>query len=77
MELTETYLKGFNHAYPLAQHKSQLIEQILSTATKNNYLEGMRDGKRVFEQEHNRSNNRLKELDQLRTKRDRDQEREL
>jgi len=57
------YLKGFNHAYLLAQHKPQLIEQLLTTATENEYLNGIKDGKSAFEQEQ--SQNRLQELKNL------------
>jgi len=57
------YLKGFNDAYLLAQHKPQLIEQLLKVATENDYFQGMKDGKYTFEQEQ--SQNRLQELKNL------------
>jgi len=57
------YLKGFNSAYLLAQYKPQLIEQLLTHNIDNEYFRGMKDGKRIFEQE--RSQSRLKELENL------------
>ena len=54
------YLKGFNDAYLLAQHRPDLMEQIANTTSNTKYLEGLRDGKHTFEQEL--SKQRLKEL---------------
>lgn len=79
MELTETYLKGFNQAYLLAKHTPKLLEKILDSSTENEYLQGMSDGKKAFEQEkeQSRSHDRLNELNQLRSRGDREQDREL
>lgn len=79
MELTETYLKGFNRAYVLAQHTPDLLEKLLVTQTENDFIQGMRDGKNVFEQEQsqNQSNDRLNQLSNLRSKGEREEEQEL
>lgn len=70
--VSKKYLKGFNDAYLLAEHKPKLVEQLLKTTTENEYLQGMRDGKRTFEQEKTQS--RYQELDDLRSQNDREQD---
>jgi len=67
------YLKGFNNAYLLVQYKPPLLEQLLNATTENEYneyLNGMKDGKRTFEQEQSRK--RLQELENLKSNIDRD-----
>lgn len=70
--IKEKYLKGFNHAYLLKQHKPQLIENILKTTSENDYIQGLKDGKHIYEQQKTKS--RFQELDDLKN---RDQDREL
>lgn len=62
MEITDTkqYIKGVNHAYLLAEHKPQLLKNLLKSEARNDYFIGLQDGKRLYEQE--RSQSRLKEL---------------
>jgi hypothetical protein len=59
------YIKGFNHAYLLAKYKSQLIESILNTTSISDYIQGLKDGKRTYEQQKIKS--RSKELKDLKT----------
>jgi len=73
------YLKGFNNAYLLAQHQPKLLDSLLTTTVENEYLNGMYDGKRTYEQEQqkNQSRTRLQQLDQLHSRGDREQDQEL
>ena len=57
------HLKGFNHGYILKEHKPQLVENILNTTTKNDYIQGMQDGKKTFEQK--RVQSRFQDLEDI------------
>jgi hypothetical protein len=72
MEITDTkqYIKGVNHAYLLAEHKPQLLENLLKSDSRNDYFIGLRDGKRLYEQE--RSQSRLKEIHTIQDKKSKD-----
>jgi|AntRauTorckE5430_2_1112549.scaffolds.fasta_scaffold10221_3 hypothetical protein len=48
---TEKYIKGFNDGYLLKQHKPELIEKLLGTPSTNEYIQGLRDGERTYEQQ--------------------------
>lgn len=61
----EKYIKGFNHAYLLKQHKPKLIDSILSTSSTNNYIQGLIDGKYTYEQQKGKS--RTQELKDLKS----------
>lgn len=75
-EITEEkYIKGFNHGYILKEHKPELIENILSTTTKNEYLQGMQDGKDTFEQKRTKS--RLNDLHELEAKKEKNKDLDL
>jgi len=56
----QQYIKGVNHAYLLAEHQPQLLENLLKSESRNDYFIGLQDGKRLYEQE--RSQSRLNEL---------------
>ncbi len=76
MEQTPTpyYIKGFNNAYFLAEYNPTLIEMLIRTETDNDFLQGLRDGKKTYELEQQKS--RIKELQKLRSKnQDKDLER--
>jgi len=49
--VTEKYMKGFNDGYLLKQHNPQLIENILTSTSNNDYLQGLKDGKTTHEQQ--------------------------
>jgi hypothetical protein len=70
--IDEKYLKGFNHAYLLAEHKPGLLEKLLKATHQNEYFSGMKAGKDEYEKD--RIQTRLNELSRLDTK-DRDLER--
>lgn len=66
----QRYIKGVNHAYILAEHKPQLLENLLKSQSRNDYFIGLQDGKRIYEQE--RSQSRLKELNTKQSKKSKD-----
>jgi hypothetical protein len=45
------YIKGFNDGYVLKRYNSRFLENILSTPTRNDYIQGLRDGKLTQEQQ--------------------------
>ena len=63
------YLKGFNDAYILVQHRPDLMEQIANTTSNTTYLEGLKDGKRTYEQERTQQQ-RLQDLQNSHSKDD-------
>jgi len=71
----EKYLKGFNHAYLLKQHKPQLIDSILNTASNNDYIQGLKDGKHIYEQQ--KTKYRFQELKDLKNHKMRNRDRGL
>ncbi len=62
----EKYIKGFNDGYLLKEHKPKLLENILSTSSSNDYIQGLKDGERTYSQEKVKS--RTQELKSTRTK---------
>ena len=74
--ISSYYVKGFNHAYLLAQHNPKLLDKILSTPSEKDYFIGMKDGKHTHKQELKQFN-RLLELDKLKKKEERDLDQEL
>jgi hypothetical protein len=72
--LSSHYIKGFNNAYFLAEHNSALIEMLIRTETDNDFIQGLKDGKKTYDLEQQKS--RIKELQKLRSKnQDKDLER--
>jgi len=63
---TEKYIKGFNDGYLLKQHKPELIEKLLSTSSTNEYIQGLRDGERTYEQQKVKS--RTQEIKDLKSR---------
>jgi hypothetical protein len=63
---TEKYIKGFNDGYLLKQHKPELIEKLLSTPSTNEYIQGLRDGERAYEQQKVKS--RTQEIKDLKSR---------
>ena len=51
-KINEHYLKGFNNAYFLAKHKPSVLNSLLATNNKSQYVLGMIDGKKTYEQEN-------------------------
>lgn len=51
-KINEQYLKGFNNAYFLAKHKPSVLNSLLATNNKSQYVLGMIDGKKTYEQEN-------------------------
>ncbi len=66
----QRYVKGVNHAYLLAEHQPQLLENLLKSESRNDYFIGLQDGKRMFEQECSQS--RLNELNTMQNKKSKD-----
>jgi hypothetical protein len=73
--IKEKYIKGFNHAYLLKQHKPKLIESILNTTSNNDYIQGLKDGERIYAQQKLKS--RSQELKDLSAHKSRDQDQGL
>lgn len=46
MDNDEKFIKGFNHGYILQEHEPKLLDQILKVENKNDYVDGLRDGKK-------------------------------
>lgn len=70
-KLTKEYVKGFNQSYLLAMHKPSLLAKIVKTENKNLFLQGMKDGKQVYENEISKDNSRKQSrLDELNQNRD-------
>jgi hypothetical protein len=69
------YIKGFNHAYLLAKHKPELIKSIATTKSKNEYVQGLKDGKETFEQRKVKS--RFQEIKKLRSQKDKNRGKDL
>lgn len=63
--LTPYYIKGFNNGYFLAEHNPTLTEQLIRTETDNDYIQGLKDGKKTYELEQQKS--RINELKKLRS----------
>ncbi len=74
-KLNEKYLRGFNHAYLLKQHNPKLIEKLLSTTSNNDYIQGLKDGAQTLEQQKTKS--RTQQLQDLKSRRDKDRDIEL
>lgn len=64
----EKYIKGFNDGYLLKEHKPELLENILNTTSSNDYFQGLKDGEREFKKQ--KSQNRVKEIDNIRKSKD-------
>tara|TARA_B110000027_G_C15997443_1_gene245929 strand:+ start:240 stop:476 length:237 start_codon:yes stop_codon:yes gene_type:complete len=71
----EKYIKGFNNAYLLKQHKPKLIESILNTTSNNDYIKGLKDGERIYAQQKLKS--RSQELKDLNAYKNRNRDRGL
>lgn len=69
------YIRGFNHAYILAKHKPELIKNIATTKSQNDYLQGLKDGKNTFEQ--NKVKSRFQEIEKLRKQKDKNRDKGL
>lgn len=65
-----TYIKAFNIAYLLAKYNSKLLNSILETPNESIYFQGLVDGKNTYDLE--RKNDRLREVERLRSNVDRD-----
>ncbi|MBX2826545.1 MAG: hypothetical protein KTR22_00175, partial [Flavobacteriaceae bacterium] len=52
--INDIYVKAFNQAYLLAKFNVSLLDKILSSNQEGNYFDGLRDGKKTFEQERAR-----------------------
>jgi hypothetical protein len=61
----EKYIKGFNNGYLLKEHKPQLLKNIMNTTSTNDYILGLKDGERIFDQQKSKS--RSKELNDLKS----------
>lgn len=72
-ELTPYYIKGFNNAYFLAQHNPSLLNQLIKLESETDYVKGLHDGKKTYDLEQQKS--RIKDLQHLRKKSNRDLER--
>ena len=71
-QIDKKYIKGVNHGYLLTKYRSDLLNQILVTANKDIYIDGLIDGKKSFELTQSRS--RLKEIENLRSNKNLDLE---
>ena len=69
-KINEQYLKGFNNAYFLAKHKPSVLNSLLATNNKSQYVLGMIDGKKTYEQE--RQISRMNEIQRLHSREDRE-----
>ena len=66
------YIKGFNHAYLIAKYKPELIKSIVTKKSKNDYIQGLKDGKLTFKQKRVKS--RSQELHKRRSQKDRNRD---
>ncbi len=71
-KVNEQYLKGFNYAYLLAQHKSELMSKLLETSSSNEFIKGLRGGRDTFEQ--SKLKDRTQVLNEIHKERDQDRE---
>ncbi len=70
--VNKKYLKGFNSAYLLAKNNPKLLQEILNTNSLNDYIQGLKDGKDVFE--HVKVKSRSEELINIRSRKDRNRD---
>jgi hypothetical protein len=68
----EKYIKGFNDAYLLKEHKPELIKSIAKTKSQNHYIQGLKDGKDTFEQSKVKS--RFLEIERLSIQKDKNKD---
>ncbi len=68
--LSPHYIKGFNNAYFLAEHNPALISKLITIEKDIDYINGLKDGKKTFELELQKS--RISDLRKLRSKDERD-----
>ena len=52
----------------LKEHKPELLDNILNTPSSNDYIQGLQDGEREFRKQ--KSQNRAKEIDNIRKSKD-------
>ena len=63
----EIYIKGFNSGYIMAEHKPELLDVVTkNTPNKNEYIEGMKDGKEQLEIE--KIEEQVKDIEDLRSR---------
>lgn len=63
-QIDTLYIKAFNNAFVLSEFNAHLLEKILQTTTENNYIQGLKDGKTIFDLTRQKS--RLKDIENLR-----------
>lgn len=52
MEATKDYIKGFNNGYLLSHHAADLADTVIDKLEgKEDYLQGLKDGKQQYEKE--------------------------
>jgi hypothetical protein len=71
----EKYLKGFNDGYLLKQQKPQLIENLLNISSSSDYIQGLKDGERTYNQ--NKVKSRNQELNKIKNRRGKNKEKGL
>lgn len=64
--LSPHYIKGFNNAYFLAEHNPTLINKLITIEKDIDYITGLKDGKKTYELEQQKS--RIKDLRKLRNR---------
>jgi hypothetical protein len=69
------YIKGFNDGYLLKQYKPQLIENLLNISSSSDYIQGLKDGERTYNQ--NKVKSRSQELNKIKLSRDKNKEKGL
>jgi hypothetical protein len=73
--ISEKYIKGFNQAFLLKEHNPDLIDGLLTTTSNNDYIQGLKDGAQTFELQ--KTTSRTKQLENLKSRRDKDRDLEL
>jgi len=68
--INNIYIQALNNAYLLSKYKSKLIDTILKSPNDSIYFQGLRDGKKIYDLQHDKS--RLRDLERLRNKSTRD-----
>ena len=62
MDATKDYIKGFNNGYLFSQHANELADRVIDQLdSSQDYVLGLKDGKKQYEQELDREISRWSE----------------
>lgn len=71
-KIIEKYIKGFNHGFLLNRYQSQLMESLMNSTSNNDYINGLKDGARMYEKQ--KTTSRTQQIQNLKMRRDKDQD---